>query len=237
MPLITWEFNQFCVGNHPCFSGRNSTPLIKFDGSKATKDMRIESPDQMGCYYRFSHDLKEAMLCTGMTQRPTNDLAELKEVLDTSDELEDAKLIRGSIEQYQHVIDTLKKSSTMAIQDDYTHWKENDKHSECSKLLMIDQADYQTQHIFFDSSADPDEDCIIDVRDAVTSEILPYKKFIGRYVVQAEPHRAILETDYFIKQIEQAERSRDEEIQRVEAGIIEEEDDDQKPSENEWAEL
>jgi len=50
------------------------------------------------------------------------------------------------------------------------------------------------------------------VRDAVTQEIIPYKKFINRYVVQAEPHRAILETDYFIKQIELAERSRDEEI-------------------------
>lgn len=43
------------------------------------------------------------------------------------------------------------------------------------------------------------------------------------YVIKAEPHRAILEPDYFIKMIEQAERSRDEEIERVEAGII---DDD-----------
>ena len=42
LPLVTWEFNQFCIGNHPCFSGRNSTPLIKFDGSKATKDLRID---------------------------------------------------------------------------------------------------------------------------------------------------------------------------------------------------
>ena len=58
----------------------------------------------------------------------------------------------------------------------------------------------------------PDEDCIVDVRDAITGEIIPYKKAIGRYIVMAEPHRAILETDYFIKQIELAERSRDEEI-------------------------
>ena len=87
----------------------------------------------------------------------------------------------------------------MAIQDDYVHWEENDRHNEVSKLLLIDQADYSTQHIFFDDCADADEDCVIDVRDAVTKEILPYKKFIGRYVVQVEPHRACLETDYFIK--------------------------------------
>lgn len=45
LPLITWEFNQFCAGNHPCFSGRNGTPLIKFDGSKGTKDLRIDHVD------------------------------------------------------------------------------------------------------------------------------------------------------------------------------------------------
>ena len=38
---VVWEFNQFCSGNHPCYSGRNGTPLIKCDGSKNTKDLRI----------------------------------------------------------------------------------------------------------------------------------------------------------------------------------------------------
>jgi len=40
---VKWEFNRFCDGNHPCFSGRNGTPSIKFDGSKGTKDMKIKS--------------------------------------------------------------------------------------------------------------------------------------------------------------------------------------------------
>ena len=39
---VKWEFNRFCDGNHPCFSGRNGTPMIKFDGSKGTKDMRMK---------------------------------------------------------------------------------------------------------------------------------------------------------------------------------------------------
>ena len=30
---VTWEFNRFCNGQHPCYSGRNGTPLIKFDGN------------------------------------------------------------------------------------------------------------------------------------------------------------------------------------------------------------
>jgi len=44
-----------------------------------------------------------------------------------------------------------------------------------------------------------DKDCIVDVRDVITKDILSYKKFMGRYVIKVEPHRAILEPDYFIK--------------------------------------
>ena len=37
-----YEFNLFCNGEHPCYSGRGGTPLVKFDGSKGTKDLRIK---------------------------------------------------------------------------------------------------------------------------------------------------------------------------------------------------
>ena len=111
----------------------------------------------------------------------------------------------------------------MAIQEDYANWKENDCHREVGKLLLIDQADYNTQHIFFDDNADDGndgEDCIVDVRDVITGEIIPYNKFINRYVVRAEPNRAILEVDYFIKMIEACEQNRDEEVDRIESGQL-----------------
>ena len=91
------------------------------------------------------------------------------------------------------------------------------------------------------SNSFSDEDCIVDVRDAITNEILPYNKFINRYVMRVEPHRAILETDYFIKLIEEAERNRDEEIERVEAGSEEKHDqlqDEPGAANNaEWAKI
>jgi len=77
------------------------------------------------------------------------------------------------------ILDTLKKFSSMAISDDYDNWKANDFHREVSKLLFIDQGEYNTQHIFFDDCADEGEDCIVDVRDVVTQEIVDYKKFIN----------------------------------------------------------
>lgn len=202
LKLVNWELNQFCIGQHPCFSGRNGTPLVKFDGSKGTKDLRIQDMQQQCVYYRMSHELKDAKLLTGMCERISDDLDELQEALDSVEEYEDCKLISDPIQQFQHILETLKKRSTMSISDDWHHYSENDRHREVGKLLLIDQADYATQHIFFDDNANVEDDCIVDVRDVITKEILPYKKFINRYVVQVEPHRAILETDYFVKQIE-----------------------------------
>ena len=82
-----------------------------------------------------------------------------------------------------------------------------------------------------------DDKCIVDVRDPISKEIIPYKKFINMYVIKAEPNRAILEPDYFIKMIEQAERRRDEEIERVEAGIIDDELLEEPDIDNEWEKL
>ena len=58
----------------------------------------------------------------------------------------------------------------------------------------------------------------------MSNETVPYKRFINKYVVKVEPHRAILEPDYFIKMIEMAEQKRDEEIERIEQGFDSEDD-------------
>ena len=55
----------------------------------------------------------------------------------------------------------------------------------------------------------------------ITGKALDYKKVEDMYVVRVQPHKAILENDYFIKAIENAESLRDEEIQRYESGLEE----------------
>jgi hypothetical protein len=62
---VIFEFNKFCNGDHPCYSGRGGTPLVKFDGSKGTKDLRIKESHQKALYYRYSTELNEAKLVTG----------------------------------------------------------------------------------------------------------------------------------------------------------------------------
>lgn len=64
-----FEFNKFCNGDHPCYNGRGGTPLVKFDGSKGTKDLRIKDKDQKAIYYRYSGDVNDSKLVTGSLKR------------------------------------------------------------------------------------------------------------------------------------------------------------------------
>jgi hypothetical protein len=40
----------------------------------------------------------------------------------------------------------------MAIQDDYDFWRSTNFHKRGGKLLLVDQSDQQTHHIFFDDN-------------------------------------------------------------------------------------
>lgn len=63
---------------------------------------------------------------------------------------------------------------------------------------------------------------MVDVRDILTEEQIPHSKFINKFAFCVEPHRAILEPDYFIKLIDQAEKAREVDIERIEAGVVDE---------------
>ena len=74
--------------------------------------------------------------------------------------------------QYMTIEEVVKKYGSMAIQDDFDSWAENEKHREVSKLLLIDQMDFTTQHLFFDDCADDEDACIVDVRDVCTKKLV-----------------------------------------------------------------
>lgn len=64
------EFNKLCNGEHPCFNGKNGNPLLKFDGSKGTKDLRIKEWNK-GTLCRQSDLLSDARLVSGSI-KPAN---------------------------------------------------------------------------------------------------------------------------------------------------------------------
>ena len=100
------------------------------------------------------------------------------------------------------MIENYKKFGSMSVSEDYPSWKKSGFSNSSAKLLTVDQADYNTQHIFFDDNADDGDECIVDVRDVITGEKIEQHKYMNMYVVKVHPHRAILESEYFIKMIE-----------------------------------
>ena len=215
---VVWEYNRFCSGEHPCFNGRNNTPLVKFDGNKNSKDMRIKDPHQRGVFYRPGDNINESIMVTGEHER-----CETMAQLNMVEESDETAVIRDHLEIFQTLIETFKKHGSMSMSEDYAAWRDSGFSNSRAKLLLVDQADYNTQHIFFDDNADDGDECIVDVRDIITGDKIDQSKYMDMYVVKVQPHRAILESEYFIKMIETAEAKRDEEIQRIEAGIEDEE--------------
>ena len=65
MPDVVYEFNKFCSGEHPCFNGRNGSPLVKMDGSKNQKDYRIQAPEQRVTMYRTGDGINEVVQVCG----------------------------------------------------------------------------------------------------------------------------------------------------------------------------
>lgn len=216
---VVYEFNKFCAGEHPCFNGRNNTPLVKFDGSKNQKDLRIRDPSQRVANYRCGDAINEVIQVVGEHTRVTGtDYGHLNMV----EETDETHVVRDHLQQFQGQLETLKKFGSMAVSEDYSSWKESGFSNSRAKLLTVDQADYATQHIFFDDNADDGDECIVDVRDVVTGKKIDQRKYMDMYVVKVHPHKAILEPEYFIKKYEDADEKRDLEIQRVESGIEDE---------------
>ena len=136
------------------------------------------------------------------------------------------------MEMYVQIMECLKRSCSMIIQDDFKPWDETEWNPDYGKVLLVDQADYNTQHIFFDDHADTN----MDVRDLISGDKIPPRKYLNKYVVHVEPHRAVLESDYFVKMIEMCEARRDEEIERIEQGH-ESEEEGAVEEPNEWEKL
>jgi hypothetical protein len=161
---VVYEFDKFCKGEHPCFNGRNNMPLVKMDGSKNSKDFRFKSDEQHCSIYRKSSELKETVMIQGPHPRCKDHCAV------NMMEGEDVEIYKDHLEIHQTMLEILKKYGAVAVSDDYESWNSAGRDIANAKLLMVDQADYNTQHIFFDDNADEDRECIVDVRDVITGE-------------------------------------------------------------------
>jgi len=207
-----FEFNKFCIGEHPCFCGRSGTPTIKFDGSKNAKNCIIEENCKAN-FYRF--DTCEKMVFGSLDLEHMDEINKPEDIDEVFyDQVDNKTRITANdpVEAYTELMEIFKKFCAVAIRED------KDQH----RILYVDPADYSTQHIFFDAKCGFGDECRISVQDIISGIQIPYKESINKYIALVETHRAVSETDYFMKLIEMCEYTRDQEIENRESGKLEE---------------
>mmetsp|Transcript_23355 Transcript_23355/g.20743 ORF Transcript_23355/g.20743 Transcript_23355/m.20743 type:complete len:245 (+) Transcript_23355:754-1488(+) len=190
-------------------------------------------------YFRFGRELSDVSLMMNTLER--------FECKNHDDILENygGQIEEGTItlhsdsikENYEIIMENLRKHGSMGIQDDFYAYFLNKDDNSFGKLLLVDQSDFSLQHVFFDDLARVGDTCNIDVRDLSTGDKILDKKFRNKYVVRANIYEAIIDNEYFLKHIETCERARDREIERLQEGILSSEDEVEVQSINEWEKL
>lgn len=99
-------------------------------------------------------------------------------------------------------------------------------------MFLVDQSDYNTLEIFFDSY--PTDR--VDVRDIVSGKRIPYSESIDRFVVPCDKIEVMKDLDYFLKAIESCEVRMAERIKFIEQGGASAASA-QKDERDEWQEL
>ena len=116
--------------------------------------MRFKDKHQRGHFFRTGGN----RLITGASKR-----APQGEPIDEfyQGQVEEGNVLnyKDTIDQYVAILETLKKRASMSIQDDKAAWAKAGNKRPGGKPLIVDQADYGTQHIFFDDVANDDVNC------------------------------------------------------------------------------
>ena len=97
-------------------------------------------------------------------------------------------------------------TETLALQECYGFWRDNDKHRHAGKLLLVDEQDRAHRHVFFDDNAyDRDDDTdIVDLRLWHRDCFRCAEQNEGRktgYVVEADPFLVIQDNNFFIDHV------------------------------------
>eukprot|EP00743_Colponemidia_sp_Colp-15_P001690 GILK01001846.1.p1 GENE.GILK01001846.1~~GILK01001846.1.p1 ORF type:complete len:528 (-),score=117.44 GILK01001846.1:206-1747(-) len=203
---IATEYNGFCNGIHPCFNGKNSTKPLRFDGLRKTRDLRLHS-NSFGVVHRESADPADILLVMGTLERAKT-IEHAQQRFQEAVENGDMTMHRGYADIYLHMNELLKQHSALAFSDDYEWWNGHGETAEAGKLFVVDMADDTVHHIFFDDNINQADSGIVDVRDCVSGDCIPFNDVINKMLVRVDPVRAICDPTYFIQELENCERNR-----------------------------
>lgn len=229
VPVIK-EFNYFCSGQHPCYNGKNSLPLAKFDGSKGGWRKQFIDKSNFGYLARESDHMQDANLILGTFQRQNNPSITMEEYYAKDVAEGTITCHRGANDIFVKVHECLKENAAFALMDDLVGYQEANRHGNRSKLFLVDFVDYNTLEIFFDDQIQTDDaKSNVDLRDIIEGAKISCVDALDKFLVKVDPIKAIQDQDYFMKAIEKCENQRKEEIEKIEKalhGVVDEEVDE-----------
>lgn len=173
------EYNLFCNGGHPCF------PDVPADMASRT----IHLPAGTAEVFRNDAGFQLAMssLYNGA------ELVHLHHGIPAC-----AAALRTKLFDSPQTL-------SMAIRDCFPHWRKHKEADDSGKPLFVEPITAGIHHIFFDDNIERDRAHIVDARDVVSGDPLPFAQTKDLYLIKAEPMLAIQDTRYFINAVSAAE--------------------------------
>lgn len=195
---VVEEMNAFATGQHPSY------PEVRMDGSDGQTDLRMSMPQNVGAFYRESTKPDGSALCLGAsTKVMTAKKLTLRELEACAAE-SGKKLLRTFAEMrlaFLHECGKRRINRAYALRDYYPFWKTNAERSKAGKLLLLNRRDEEHIQIMFDDNIGYGSPHIVDARDAETGQPVSFREVNGKHLLKAEPLNAILDPQYFVRQV------------------------------------
>jgi len=203
------ELQLFVQCQHPAYNGQNKTqkpPLM--DGNKGSRDMRLSQAsigrmDRMAGFLRFRD--RPMVESVPEAAPPEADGAQADAPPESAfrpTEYTFPPYHQAYAGLMHQILDT---SNTAAIVDDLVFWETQERNSSAGKMLLIDRAETKVQHIFFDGNVEKEDANCVDVRNAVSGELIPLETASNIYLHRVDFFQAVTDVDYFVRATEECE--------------------------------
>mgnify|MGYP005992489089 CR=1 FL=1 len=211
LPAIMEEHNMYCEARHPAFP--EAVPL---DGSVSGRPNLKLDTEHTGRIIRHAGQHGTDLMALAMT---THSIPGLPAAVDiVTGPLEVAAAIESRLGVKQLPTEQAAEAAAiartnpvhpvLALRDDYLFWHTHGETAEAGKLLLVDPSDRSVHSVFFDDNVGEDDACIVDVRNAITGEPMPFSETKNTFVVRANVAAAVRDPQYFVKQLQMCAANR-----------------------------
>lgn len=211
------EFNAFCRGQHPMFTGEEGKfPKVYFDGTHNSKDYVIKQ-NNCGFIYRHSEDFEHLTFIRGASERLQKTPLELSDYYKYEIMQGNVEIINGGMNIYNYICDNIvtSKYNSFSIEDEYNMWFIHNEIASFGKLFLINPYNFNLHQIFFDDNISREERSIVDCKNVITGKTMDTYSVWNKFIFKVDSLKAAIDINYFYDCIQIAEEKRKEEYDNM----------------------